>query len=64
MGQLKRQLIAEHEKRVGIGRMLAEKKDWRCKRCDQLIEYNEETIYYLTGYCSLCEHIMSRAKDE
>jgi hypothetical protein len=64
MGQLKSQMIAEHERRVEIGRWLSEKKDWRCKRCGDLIEYTEETLYYLTGYCSSCEHVMSKAKDE
>ena len=39
---------------------LAEKNEWRCDRCDRVIEQEEEITYYLTGYCGYCEHMHSK----
>jgi hypothetical protein len=38
----------------------AQQEDLRCGLCGLHIEYDDREIYYQTGNCGYCEHLMTR----
>ena len=62
MTRIAEEMIERDEEQERKWSFVAEKRGFRCERCDNLIGFWERDVYFLSenNYCSYCEHLAEK----